>query len=356
VSETRYRELFENVIDVVYLHDLQGRILEINEAGVRVSGYTRGELLSMNIADFVAPADRDKTTAIVRRMLAGERPESFTAEFIGKTGERAMLEVVGRPVLKDGVPMAVLGSARDITIRRRLERRQEALVALSRELATEIDLDRLLPRIAEEARRLTGMDAALVLLLDHEDLIFRAAAGIEASLGAIEKLSAVQKLGAGVVSTRRPAVHTNLAGDAEWRNTSLVQRFGYRVALAIPITLKEDTLGVLTLLHRDARVFADEELQFLNAVATHAALAIDNARLFQQTQARLRETATLLTVSQSLRDTIDPTETMRRVAREIARTLDADMVGAYLADTGRNVLRPIAGYHVPPHLSQRLLH
>src|SRR5437899_1638863 len=256
----------------------------------------------------------------------------------------------GRPVRKAGVPVAVLGSARDITVRRRLERRQEALVALSRELATEIDLDRLLPRIAEEARRLTGMDAALVLLLDGEDLIFRAAAGIEASLGAIEKLSAVQQLSAGVMRTRRPAVHANLTSNAQWRDTSLVQQFGYQAMLAIPITLKEDTLGVLTLLNRDARAFADEELQFLNAVATHAALAIDNARLFQQTQARLRETETLLTVSQAVSATLDPTETMRRVAREIARTLDADMVGAYLADIGRNVLRPIAGYHVPPDL------
>ena len=350
VSETRYRELFENVIDVVYLHDLQGRILEINEAGVRVSGYTHDELLSMNISEFVAPADRDKATAIVRRMLAGERPESFTADFIGKSGEHVILEVVGRPVLKDGVPVAVLGSARDITVRRRLERRQEALVALSRELATEIDLDRLLPRIAEEARRLTGMDAALVLLLDGEDLIFRAAAGIEASLGAIEKLSAVQQLSAGVMRTRRPAVHANLTSNARWRDTSLVQQFGYQAMLAIPITLKEDTLGVLALLQRDARAFPDEELEFLNAVATHAALAIDNARLFQQTQARLRETETLLTVSQAVSATLDPTETMRRVAREITRTLDADMVGAYLADTGRNVLRPIAGYHVPPNL------
>src|SRR5207247_138826 len=111
-----------------------------------------------------------------------------------------------------------------------------------------------------------------------------------------------------------------------------------------------DTPGRWGLRQADARAFPDEELEFLNAVATHAALATDNARLFQQTQARLRETGTLLTVSQAVSATLDPTETMRRVAREITRTLDADMVGAYLADTGRNVLRPIAGYHVPPNL------
>jgi PAS domain S-box-containing protein len=62
---------------------------------------------------------------------------------------------------------------------------------------------------------------------------------------------------------------------------------------------------------------------------------------------RLRETETLLAVSRTLSATLDPTETMRRVAREIAHALDADMVGAYRADPGDNVLWPVAGYRVP---------
>lgn len=62
---------------------------------------------------------------------------------------------------------------------------------------------------------------------------------------------------------------------------------------------------------------------------------------------RLRETETLLAVSRTLSSTLDPTETMRRVAREIAHALNADMVGAYRADPGDNVLWPVAGYRVP---------
>ena len=62
---------------------------------------------------------------------------------------------------------------------------------------------------------------------------------------------------------------------------------------------------------------------------------------------RLRETETLLAVSRALGSTLDPTETMRRVAREIARALGADMVGAYLADAARASLWPVAGYRVP---------
>ena len=76
----------------------------------------------------------------------------------------------------------------------------------------------------------------------------------------------------------------------------------------------------------------------------------DRADLLQREQARLRETETLLAISRALCATLDPTETMRRVAREIALALGADMVGAYLADDSQEYLRPIAGYHVPPHL------
>jgi signal transduction histidine kinase len=73
----------------------------------------------------------------------------------------------------------------------------------------------------------------------------------------------------------------------------------------------------------------------------------DRADLEQREQLRLRETETLLAVSRALSSTLDPTETMRRVAREITLALGADMVGAYLADAARVSLWPVAGYHVP---------
>ncbi len=525
VSETRYRELFENVIDVVYLHDLAGRFMEINEAGARASGYLREELLTMNIADLLAPEDRGRVATIVDRLTAGDRPvESFVAEFVNKDGARLILECVGRAVVKDGVPAAILVSARDITVRRQLERRQEALVALSRELATEIDLQRLLPRIADEARRLVGMDSARLLLLEDDHLVFRAASEVEEQLTAMDRLSVMGSLTGLAVLERRPLVYANLMAEPAWRGTPLVTEFGYRAMLAVPLTVKERALGVLELLHREPRSFPYEEVEFLRALATQAALAIDNARLFaaqreeaevsaallrlaeaiegvqdldkvldtvvsttaellggpqcllflldptdqtliptaacglpdahrsaffglrdtarlpsvlealrgqdpvildveapdlalafpdalgvrsmltiplvsggrlmgilgahtpgtrhsftpkeialargiaahaavaidkgrlfQQTQARLRETETLLTITQALSSTLDPTETMRRVAREIARALGADMVGAYLADAEQQSLSPIAGYRVPQELYERFL-
>jgi PAS domain S-box-containing protein len=81
----------------------------------------------------------------------------------------------------------------------------------------------------------------------------------------------------------------------------------------------------------------------------------ERAELLQREQERLRETQTLLAVSRTLSSTLDPVETMRRVAREIALALGADMVGAYLADAARDNLTPIAGYRVPKPLLHAFL-
>ncbi len=75
-----------------------------------------------------------------------------------------------------------------------------------------------------------------------------------------------------------------------------------------------------------------------------------NVRLHEEVREKLAHTETLLAVSQAVTSTLDATEMMRRVARETGRVLGADMAGAFLADPEQRFLRPIAGYHVPPHL------
>jgi len=99
-----------------------------------------------------------------------------------------------------------------------------------------------------------------------------------------------------------------------------------------------------------ARFVAGRHLAILRDIASRKRGEAERAELRQREQLRLRETETLLAVSRALSSTLDPTETMRRVGREIARALGADMVGAYLADAAREGLWPVAGYHVPPEL------
>ncbi|HYC53435.1 MAG TPA: PAS domain S-box protein [Candidatus Binatia bacterium] len=119
-SEERYRELVENANDLVYVHDLAGNFLAINRAAELTTGYTRAEAVTRNIIDLVASEDLPRTLQLMHDVAAGQEPPSaFEADVVTKDGRRLTLEISPRPVMRDGVPVAVQGVARDVTDRRR---------------------------------------------------------------------------------------------------------------------------------------------------------------------------------------------------------------------------------------------
>ncbi|MEO8036794.1 MAG: PAS domain S-box protein, partial [Acidobacteriota bacterium] len=65
-SEEQYRELFENANDIVYSLDLDGLVTSMNVAGQRITGYSRNELLGMNIRQLVDPADHESLEGALR--------------------------------------------------------------------------------------------------------------------------------------------------------------------------------------------------------------------------------------------------------------------------------------------------
>ena len=122
-SETRYRELFENANDIMYTLDLSGNFTSLNKAGERVSGYTRGEALQMNIRQVVAPEYLEAVQEVIARAIAGNESAPIEAEIVAKDGHRVILEVSGRAIFKQRSPIAVQGIARDVSERKILERK-----------------------------------------------------------------------------------------------------------------------------------------------------------------------------------------------------------------------------------------
>ncbi|MDQ1591564.1 MAG: hypothetical protein QOG71_2191 [Pyrinomonadaceae bacterium] len=120
-SEERYRELFENANDLVYTHDLAGNFTSLNKTGERITGYTREEAVSLNIAQVIVP----EHLALAREMMArkGSTDEAtvYEVDIIAKDGRRVPLEVSTRLVYRNGVPCGVQGIARDIAERKHTE-------------------------------------------------------------------------------------------------------------------------------------------------------------------------------------------------------------------------------------------
>ena len=121
-SEARYRNLFENASDLIYVHDLAGNYISVNQAAERVFGISRAEALKMNIMQIVAPEHLRLTRKMMAEKIASNAPQTvYEVDCLGKNGRRITLEVNSSIIYKNGMPVGVQGIARDVTERKRTE-------------------------------------------------------------------------------------------------------------------------------------------------------------------------------------------------------------------------------------------
>ncbi len=119
--EQKYRQLFEEALDIVFTLDLEGNFTSVNKAGQRISGYTRNEILAMNLAGLVEPECLPSIKEKIQRALGGETIPPFELAVLTRDGRHALVEVSARLQFENGRPALIQGIARDITERKRLE-------------------------------------------------------------------------------------------------------------------------------------------------------------------------------------------------------------------------------------------
>lgn len=120
-SEERYRELFENSRDAIYVHDMSGRYISVNRAAEELSGFARAEILGRHYSNFVAPRHLKDARENFCRKLDAPVETIYEAEVVCKNGRRTPVEISSRMIYREGEAVAVQGIARDITERKRAQ-------------------------------------------------------------------------------------------------------------------------------------------------------------------------------------------------------------------------------------------
>jgi len=146
-SEERYRDLFENANDTIYVHDLQGNFISVNQTGERVFGYSREEAATLNMTQIVAPEYLEIAQKHIAAKIAGKPSSSYEIECIRKDGRRVAFEINSRVIWENGKPAAIQGIARDITDRKLAEEERDRLYNVSNDLLATISFDGTLLQI-----------------------------------------------------------------------------------------------------------------------------------------------------------------------------------------------------------------
>jgi signal transduction histidine kinase len=189
--------------------------------------------------------------------------------------------------------------------------RLAALYQVSRALGSSLDLDETLLVVMRAAIRLTGAERGFLMLFDESgELVFRVACNAHGTALEEAQFEISRSVVREVAQTGTPVVTTNATKDPRFASQGSVVAFALRSILAVPLTGRGQVIGVLYVDNkiRDA-LFELSDLELLNAFAGQAALAIENARLYTQTDqalaARVADLQTLQTIDRQLNAALD---------------------------------------------------
>nr|BFE83570.1 hypothetical protein GCM10020093_061710 [Planobispora longispora] len=182
-------------------------------------------------------------------------------------------------------------------LRRRARREAElsALFDTAGDLAGLRDLDAVLEAIVRRARQLLGTDAAYMTLHDpvRGDTWMRVTDGSVSAKFRALRLAMGAGLGGLVAQTATPYATADYFADERFRHMTdiddAVKEEGLVAILGVPLKLGGRVIGVLFAANRSVRPFTQDEVVLLGSLAAHAAVAIDNARLLQETRNALEE-------------------------------------------------------------------
>ncbi|MGC4014722.1 MAG: PAS domain S-box protein [Luteolibacter sp.] len=293
--------------DGIVSKDLQGVVTSWNDGAERLFGYTRDEMVGKPISLLIPEDLLSQEDEILSKIRNGERVEHFETIRIRKDGRKLNVSLTISPVRDlEGRIVGASKIARDITDQKAnaaaltlQTKKLSVLNQMSLAFASELDLQRLVQAVTDAGRELSGAAFGAFFYNVTND------AGEAYMLFTLSGAprEAFEKFG---MPRNTPIFAPTFAGRGVVRIADVLQdpRYGtmsphhgmpkghlpVRSYLAVPvISRRGDVLGGLFFGHPEPDIFTPESEEFMAALAAHASVAIDNARLYSDLEKELEQ-------------------------------------------------------------------
>lgn len=300
-GKRRLAAIVESSEDAIIGQDLNAMITSWNGGAERLYGYSAEEAIGKSISILMPPRHEDELPKILERLTRGERVERIETVRVTKQGRHIQVEVSVSPVKGEGgAIIGVSTIAREISPRKAAEFDQRFLLEANELLAGSLDYRATLERVAQLAVpgfadwcvvHIAGADGTVEqIALAHEDpakmqLAFTLQTNYPPRKDAPSGLNNVLRTGKSeMVSDLPDQVLVDAAQSEE--HLRLLREVGIKSYMIVPLVARGRSLGAISFVSGEsARRFTREDLEFAEILASRAALAIDNARLYSEAQA-----------------------------------------------------------------------
>jgi GAF domain-containing protein len=241
----------------------------------------------------------------------------------------------------------VLENARLFEAERQTRQVSEALVGIARELNTVSDLDTAFDLVLSQMERVITSDSSAILLRQNGHMVVSAVRGFSDPEGVLNKRLdlKIAELNREVVETQRPLIVASVSNDQRWIKS--VKASGLTPNLrdihswmGVPLIVQERVIGMLTLDKVEPDFYQPEDAELALAFASHAAIAIEKTRLFDEAMARNTDLLNIYQAAQRLQRIHTPEDLAREIIFTIEQTLGYQYAAILLIDPPTGLLEP----------------
>lgn len=378
-SLERSLALLNAIADGISARDKQGQLFFVNEALARMSGYPSAEAMlavtPSELADRFALFDEQDTPVSLSAMpghmaLRGKvEPERIVRTHDRITGEDRWSAIKAQPVYgESGEVEFAVTITRDITAQKKQQILQEFLIAAGKALASSLDYKTTLANVAKLVTPKLA-DWCAIDLLDEQGGINRVAvahvdpAKVAWAYELHQRYPPKTDSNTGVGKILRtgqteyyPTITDEMLIAAAGSDNDLLaiaREIGFRASAAVPLTARGHTFGVITLVTTidSGRYLSQEDVALAEELGRMAALAVDNAKLYEQTEAqRERFEVTLRSIGDAViaADAQGVIELMTPVAEQLTGWKQTEAIGNPVSAVFKIVDESISVKSEPP--------
>ncbi len=323
IEQSFRKMVLDTMGDSLVVVDEQAIIRYANNRLLRMTGYTRQELYGNSVGVIFHPEGREILVSSLRQQ--GRKTVSFSQQLVTKSGRVVPVLMSRASTPNDHNTVLVLS---DLTEQKRreqaLERQSERLRALNRAaqaITSALTLEDVITVLLQSSAEVVRCSSVCLFLKDDNDPeVFKvvSAMGPQAETLRNATVQANDGIAGYVIRTHRPKLVRDVATEG---SSKPVEREGSSV-IAVPLMVMDQIIGVLETINKVEGHFAQDDIEILENLAAAASVAIENARLFSQTQRRVNELSTLLEASAAVSSTLDIGSVLELIARRLSEALN----------------------------------
>ena len=288
--EARYRTLVENIPQKILMKDRNFRWVSINENLARDFGFRPEEVVGKMDADLFTPELAAKYHSDDVRIMETGKTEELEEKYI-VAGKETWVNTIKTPIRgENGEIEGVLGVFWDITERKRAEselRRylnQLSLInRLDHVISSTFEIEEVYDALVSEMRQLFQFDRTALIAINDDgtewQIVKQWTCGESAFVPKIWRRSEDSVID-WMLKNKRTYVEDRIGQNEKWPETDLLRKEGISSRVLVPLVVKGNIIGVMTLASKNSNAYSKPDVQILESLADQVGISMHNARMY----------------------------------------------------------------------------